>query len=72
MEYFTYILWSSSLQKFYVGHTDNLIRRIQDHIGGKSKWTSQVNDWKLVYSLSFETRKQAIYYEKKIKKRDAQ
>ena len=69
MEFYTYIIWSREAGKFYVGSSSNLIKRIQDHRAGLSKWTSRCNDWILVYSISFESRKEALKLETKIKKR---
>jgi putative endonuclease len=40
-QYFTYILFSASLNQYYVGSTDNLERRLNDHNTGRSKHTSK-------------------------------
>ena len=70
-EFYTYILWSKTIEKYYVGSTKNVIRRIQNHRMGLSKWTSKATDWILIYSTSFEMRTEALNLEKRIKKRGA-
>jgi putative endonuclease len=40
MEFFVYILFSSSLDKFYIGHTNDLDRRVYEHNLGHEKFTS--------------------------------
>lgn len=47
--YYTYILFSQTADRYYVGSTDDLERRLEDHKRGKSKYTRQVNDWALKY-----------------------
>ena len=69
MEFYTYIFWSQDAGKFYVGSSSNLIKRIQDHRAGLSKWTSRCSDWIMVYSISFESRKESLMLDTKIKKR---
>jgi putative endonuclease len=68
MDYFVYILYSSILDVYYKGFTTNLEQRIASHLEGKSKFTSQAKDWNLVYSKSFETKKEALIEEKRLKK----
>ncbi|MDQ8053844.1 MAG: GIY-YIG nuclease family protein [Pedobacter sp.] len=54
-----YILYSSKLDRYYVGHTDNLDKRLEQHNTGFSKYTSKANDWILKYSEEFPTRELA-------------
>ena len=58
--YSTYILWSEKLQKYYVGHTDNLSRRIIEHNTGKSSYTKLGKPWSLTYHEEFTTRAEAM------------
>ena len=71
MNFYTYIIYSKKVGKYYIGHTENIIKRVQDHRSGLSKWTSKSNDWILVYSITHDSRKDAITLEKRIKKRGA-
>ena len=51
---FTYILFSQKLNKYYVGSTTDLERRLTEHNRGKEKFTSLGVPWVLVYKDSFE------------------
>ena len=65
--FFVYILYSSSVDQFYIGQTNNLEERISRHNSGRSKSTKKANDWVLRYSESFETRSEAVKRELQIK-----
>ncbi len=67
--YYTYILFSESLNKFYVGSCEDLKIRIERHGKDKSKFTGKAKDWKLVKHFEFETKSKALKLEIKIKKR---
>ena len=67
--YFTYILYSAKLDKYYIGSTDNLERRLKEHNRGKSNFTRTGIPWSLVYSETYETRQEAYHCEMKIKNR---
>jgi len=69
MAFFTYIIYSSTLDKYYTGHTDNLTDRILEHNSGISTYTSKSNDWQLVFSEEFQTRKEAYAREMAIKRK---
>jgi putative endonuclease len=45
-----YLLQSELDGTNYVGMTENLLRRIEEHNQGKSKFTAGHRPWKLVYS----------------------
>ena len=47
--YYTYVLYSKKLNKFYVGYTENLKNRVAEHNGGKTITTRKTNDWQLMY-----------------------
>ena len=67
MLYFTYILYSPSHDKYYIGSTSNLKKRVKRHNSGKSKYTKPFKPWILVYHEKFETRSEAIQREKYLK-----
>ena len=67
----TYILWSEKLGLHYVGHTDNVDRRLQEHRCAQVGFTARTNDWILVYRKSFTTREAAARHERRIKKSGA-
>ncbi|MEE8541821.1 MAG: GIY-YIG nuclease family protein [Desulfobacterales bacterium] len=62
--YFTYILQSISTQRYYIGSTDNLDRRLAQHNDPDykgSKTTKRFKGpWHLVYHETFHTRSQAM------------
>ncbi|MCW5909050.1 MAG: GIY-YIG nuclease family protein [Chitinophagales bacterium] len=68
MAYTVYILYSKQSDKYYVGHTDNLTRRIEEHNSGQTRYTSATaSDWRVVYTQQFATRSDAMKREREIK-----
>ena len=67
--FYIYILFSSTLNKYYIGYTADLSKRLEDHNSGISSFTSKANDWILKYSEPFATRELAMKREKEIKKK---
>lgn len=68
--YFIYILYSASANKYYVGHTDNLERRLFEHNNGMTRFTSNIaSDWNIMYTETFESRALASKREREIKAR---
>jgi len=66
---YVYILYSHSLGKFYVGSTDNVERRIDQHNSGRSNFTSKGIPWKLTARVKCKSRSKAMGLEIQIKKR---
>jgi putative endonuclease len=69
--YVTYILYSKKLKKFYVGQTEDLCRRLEEHNRGKTPFMAGGIPWELVFSKESISRSEAMRLEKKIKKRGA-
>ena len=67
--FYTYILFSEKLNKYYVGSTNDLARRLSDHNRGKTAFTKTGMPWIMQYAESFGTRKDAVSREMEIKKR---
>ncbi|HEC20942.1 MAG TPA: GIY-YIG nuclease family protein [Candidatus Peregrinibacteria bacterium] len=67
MKFFYVYVIRSGCDKFYIGSTDNLQKRLNQHNQGLSKWTSRYKNWKLVYCEQFKTRTKALRREKFIK-----
>lgn len=65
--YYGYILQSEKDNKYYVGCTNDLSRRVTEHNRGQSKATRNRTPLKLVLSEECDTLKQAIQREKLIK-----
>jgi putative endonuclease len=62
-----YILQSETTQRFYVGSTDDLDRRVAEHRRGKSLATRGRGPWKLVHTERFESLADARRREFQIK-----
>jgi putative endonuclease len=64
----TYILFSSSLNKFYVGSTrGNLDERLKKHNTNHNGFTGKSNDWVVVYTEEFKLFEDALRRERQIK-----
>ena len=59
MRSYTYVLWSEQFCRKYVGMTENLERRLNEHNSGKMKSTKAFRPWKIVYFEEFETKQEA-------------
>ena len=64
-----YILFSPSLQRYYVGFTNDLERRLAEHNRKKGKFTDKGIPWSLVYTEVFQSKQEAMDREKFIKSR---
>ena len=69
--FYTYILYSKRIGKYYVGQTKNLVRRLGDHNAGKTRYMKSGIPWELIYYLECTTRSEAVKIERKIKSRGA-
>ena len=67
MNYQVYILYSETLDKYYVGQTENLDQRLKSHAMKISTYTSRADDWRLVYTEVYGTRQEALLRERAIK-----
>jgi putative endonuclease len=67
--YWCYITFSAKLNRYYVGHSDDVEHRVRQHNSGFSKYTSKAADWTLAYSEPFATREEARRREMEIKKK---
>lgn len=49
--YFVYVLWSASGRRFYIGITEALADRLEQHNSGHcAAWTKRYRPWTLVFS----------------------
>ena len=64
-----YIIYSSSLEKYYAGSTDNVEKRLGQHNSGRGNFTSKGCPWILIVSMECSNRSEAVRLELKIKKR---
>ena len=59
-----YILYSSKIDRYYVGHTNNIERRITEHNRKKGKYTDRGIPWEIVYTEQYTTKQEAEKREK--------
>jgi len=71
LRYSTYILFSVSKGRYYIGHTENIIKRLDEHNCGYSKSTKHGVPWTIVFQIEAKTRGEAMKLENEIKKRGA-
>ncbi len=64
----TYILFSPTLNRYYIGQTGDLPTRLRYHATGSTDFTARTSDWLLVFAEVFETEAQAVRLERRIKK----
>ncbi len=62
-----YILYSEKIDHFYVGYTNNIVRRLKEHNTVRGKYTDRGIPWELVYTENYETKQEAKNREAEIK-----
>jgi putative endonuclease len=70
MTYFVYVLYSESLDRYYVGYTSDIEQRIHFHNNPieSRKFTARGRPWVLKLAITLSTKVQAAQLEKFIKK----
>ncbi len=68
MSFFTYIIYSDSKNKYYVGYTQDIETRVCKHNNGATPSTRPGRPWILVYSEEYTEKSAAIRREIEIKK----
>ena len=69
-KYFVYIIYSPSHEVYYKGFSLDVIKRLEEHNNGKSEYTKSRTPWELVFYCSFSTKREALIYEKKLKRQN--
>jgi putative endonuclease len=67
--FYTYIIFSKTLDKYYTGSCANIENRLNDHLNSRSAYTKVAKDWIMVYFESFDSRSLAVQREMEIKKK---
>lgn len=67
MGYAVYIIYSDKFDKYYIGHTNDVERRLAEHNSVKAGYTKSYQPWTLVYEQKFDRRIEAMTLEKYIK-----
>jgi len=58
--FYVYLIRSNQLDQYYIGQTNDLRRRIEEHKTGMSKYTSRTNDWTITLLRSIHVAKIAM------------
>jgi putative endonuclease len=66
--YYVYIIESIRDGDFYKGSTENYIRRLEQHNSGENKFTRSKMPWKLIFVREFESKREALIEEKRLKR----
>ena len=65
---YVYVIQSASCRKkYYVGHTQNVSRRIKAHNYGQSSHTSRYRPWNLLVAFQISDDEKAVAFEKYLK-----
>jgi len=67
--FYTYIIFSKTLDKYYTGSCIDIQNRLDDHLNSRSTYTKLAKDWILVYFENFDSRSLAVKREMEIKKK---
>ena len=67
---YLYILFNQILDKYYIGITNNLTRRLNEHYkkGNKGFTRKYKNEWKPIFYRQFNSKTEAIKEESRLKK----
>tara|TARA_X000001036_G_C20133831_1_gene584425 strand:+ start:61 stop:318 length:258 start_codon:yes stop_codon:yes gene_type:complete len=70
MVYYVYLIQTLEgfLKKSYVGYTNNLIKRIDNHNNNLGAKSTKGYKWELVYKKRFYSKSKALSFEYKLKK----
>lgn len=65
--FFVYILYSQNLDKFYIGMTSDIEKRLQKHLENHNGFTGKAKDWEIVFTEIFDDKPTALKRETQIK-----
>ena len=69
MFYTVYIIYSTRLDRYYIGYSENVNERLLQHNTGISDYTAKSDDWELKYTEQYSSRIDAMAREGAIKKK---
>ncbi|MDX1627197.1 MAG: GIY-YIG nuclease family protein [Fulvivirga sp.] len=67
--HYVYIIFSPSRNRYYVGCSQDIYQRIEDHNNSRSNYTRKTNDWVLKWQKPFSSKEEALSEERRIKKK---
>ena len=68
MSFFVYMLKSTTINKTYVGYTNNIKKRLYLHNSNKGAKSTKGNKWILIYKRKFLNKSDAMSFEYQLKK----
>ena len=68
MPFYTYILRSITFDRLYIGHTQDIDLRIQQHNDGLTRSTVNKGPWEILHYEIFQNREEARALEHRLKK----
>ena len=67
MTYIAYVLESQATGRLYIGHSNDPMRRLSEHIAGHTTSTRGRGPWALIFTREFATRAEAVRLERHLK-----
>jgi len=67
VEYKVYVLYTKIYDKYYIGQTNCLCRRLTEHFCKEPIFTKKYTGWELVYIEVYSSRKEAVGRERFLK-----
>ena len=67
MSFSVYILKSTVASVYYIGSTQDVLKRVEVHNSLRAKWTKRYQPWVLEYCEEYETRGEAVKRERYFK-----
>ncbi|WNH13457.1 GIY-YIG nuclease family protein [Thalassobellus suaedae] len=68
MKYYVYILYSETINKYYIGSTKDVLIRLDKHLQNHKGFTGKSKDWVLKYTEVYDSKSDSIKRELQIKK----
>jgi len=60
-QYTTYIIFSKSLDAYYIGFTGDMIKsRLAKHLSDHKGFTTKAKDWEIVHTEIYESKSEAM------------
>lgn len=70
MKIYTVYIISNPEGIYYKGYTTDIVRRVEEHNSPLGKYTSEKGPWTLVFIHSFQSKTDALKYEKMLKRQN--
>jgi len=68
MRHIVYILQSQKLDRFYIGYSSDVEKRLEFHQSSETrKFTHKADDWELIFEINCHRKSQALQIEQHIK-----